>query len=307
MKVFITGGTGLVGRNVVERLSGFYQIYAPSRAELNLLDPVATRMYVEHLSPDIVIHCAGTVGGIQANIKAPAKFFIDNVEIGKNVILASAQAGVRRLINLGSSCMYPRSALNPLREEFILTGELEPTNEGYALAKIATQRLCAYLGTENPDLKYKTLLPCNLYGRWDKFDPAHSHLVPAAIYKIHKAKAEGLAYVPIWGSGQARREFMYAGDLADCIASCIERFDEVPSLMNVGLGFDYTVNEYYRTIASVVGYEGDFRHDETKPEGMARKLVDISRLEAFGWGARTSLEEGIKLTYNHFLCQESSR
>jgi len=200
--------------------------------------------------------------------------------------------------------MYPRAAPNPLREDMVLKGELEPTNEGYAIAKIAIQRLCAYLKKGRPELAYKTLLPCNLYGKWDKFNPTHSHMIPAVIRKLFEAQRDGKKTVEIWGTGKARREFMYAGDLADFIAYAIDRFDAMPDLLNVGLGFDYAVDEYYQAVARAIGYTGSFSHDDTKPEGMERKLVDISALEAFGWKARTSLEEGIGMTYKYFLEQE---
>lgn len=304
MRVLITGGSGLVGHNVRERLAGEHEVIAPSSKELNLLDAAAVGAFIRDRKPDVVIHCAGIVGGIQANMREPARFLVENFELGKNVVLAAADASVQRLINLGSSCMYPRAAPNPLREDMVLKGELEPTNEGYAIAKIAVQRLCSYLNRERPGLAYKTLMPCNLYGKWDKFDPKNSHMIPAVIRKLHEAKLAGRETVDIWGTGRARREFMYAGDLADFIACALERLDAVPEILNVGLGCDHTIDEYYRSVAEVVGYHGSFRHDETKPEGMEQKLVDISLLENFGWKARTSLADGIRITYDYFLEQE---
>lgn len=306
MRVFVTGARGLVGHNVVERLSSLHEVLAPSHAEVDLLNERATVAYVRAHRPDMIIHCAGRVGGIQANIREPARYLVENFELGKNVIMAAAEAGVPRLINLGSSCMYPRAAPNPLKEDSILKGELEPTNEGYAIAKIAIQRLCAYLKQERLELAYKTILPCNLYGKWDKFEPSHSHMIPAVIRKLFEAKRDNAQSVEIWGSGKAKREFMYAGDLADFIAYALERFDAMPDLLNVGLGYDYTVDEYYETVAKVVGYAGNFSHDLTKPEGMDRKLVDISVLDAFGWKARTPLEEGIAMTYQYFLEEEKA-
>jgi GDP-L-fucose synthase len=196
--------------------------------------------------------------------------------------------------------MYPRNAANPLREEVMLTGELEPTNEGYALAKILVARLCEYVGREDSSFQYKTLVPCNLYGPHDKFDPAHSHLVPAIIHKISQAKKNGLNEVEVWGTGKARREFMYAGDLADCIWRALEHFETLPQLMNVGLGTDLSILDYYRAVAHIVGYSGDFVHDLTKPEGMAQKLVSIDRLKEWGWRATTTLDEGIARTYQFY-------
>lgn len=304
MRIFVTGGRGLVGHNVIERLYSSNEILAPGHDEVDLLDERVVTEYIKKQRPDIIIHCAGIVGGIQANIKEPARFLVENFELGKNIIMAAVETGVPRLINLGSSCMYPRSAPNPLREDFVLTGELEPTNEGYALAKIAIQRLCGYINKEHPELSYKTLLPCNLYGKWDKFDPAHSHMIPAVIRKLHDAKCAGQDIVEIWGSGQARREFMYAEDLADFIHYALLHFESVPDLLNVGLGFDYSIDEFYTAVAKVVGYKGTFIHNLKKPEGMAQKLVDTTLLETLGWKAKTSIENGLAPTYAFFLEME---
>lgn len=307
MRILITGGSGLVGQNARDRLSREHQVITPKRSELDLFDEVAVLAYFERNHPDMIIHCAGTVGGIQANIREPVRFLVENFEVGKNVVQSAAKLGIKRLINLGSSCMYPRSAPNPLKEELILKGELEPTNEGYALAKISIQRLCSYIMRENPELAFKTLIPCNLYGKYDKFDPKHSHMIAAVIRKIHEAKVEGKSSVEIWGSGTARREFMYAGDLADFMALSIGRFNAMPDLLNVGLGYDYSIDEYYEAVARVVGYEGKFFHDTTKPEGMDRKLVDVEKLRGFGWSASTDLEDGIQETYRYFLEKECAQ
>jgi GDP-L-fucose synthase len=226
---------------------------------------------------------------------------IENLDMGRNVIMASRQAGVKQLLNLGSSCMYPRSAPNPLREDMVLTGELEPTNEGYALAKIVVARLCNYVSREDASFQYKSLIPCNIYGRHDKFDPKHSHMVPAVIQKIHQAKLSGAGQVDIWGSGHARREFMYAGDLADCMWRAIRQFDTLPPMLNVGLGVDLSILDYYKAIAGVVGYSGRFVHDLTKPEGMAQKLVSTEKLEQWGWSATSTLEQGLTTTYQFYL------
>ncbi|MDN3721445.1 NAD-dependent epimerase/dehydratase family protein [Roseibium salinum] len=201
----------------------------------------------------------------------------DNWTMGQNVVLAGRKAGVQRLLNLGSSCMYPRGQEEPLREEQVLSGALEPTNEGYAIAKCAVARLCEYVTREDPQLQYKTVIPCNLYGRFDKFEPSVSHMVPAIIRKLYLARKDGERIVEIWGDGTARREFMLAEDLADAIFFAIERFDDMPSLLNMGVGTDYTVDEYYSIAAEVIGYNGEFRHDLSKPVGMKRKLLDVTR------------------------------
>ena len=301
MKILITGSTGMVGKNIVENNADNHVLLTPSRNEVDLLDYNKIYNYIKENQPDLIIHVAGVVGGIQANISNPVKFLVDNTEIGKNVITAAKNNKIKRLINVASSCMYPRYAPNPLKEEMILTGELEPTNEGYALAKIFAQRLCTYINREDSFFEYKTVIPCNLYGRWDKFDEKKSHMVPAAIRKIHEAKVKNKNEVVIWGTGTARREFMYAGDFADFIWFAVKNFDIVPETMNVGLGYDFTINQYYETIAKVIGYRGKFIHDLSKPEGMKQKLVDITKLEKLGWKPKHTLEEGVKKTYEFFL------
>lgn len=301
-RILLTGGGGMVGRNLLEHpaISDF-EVLAPRSTELNLCDFVAVKAYLHKHQPDMVIHAAGKVGGIQANMREPVSFLVENLEMGKNVVLASHHAGVKQLLNLGSSCMYPRNHYEPLRESMVLQGELEPTNEGYALAKAMTARLCGYIVRENPDYSYKTLIPCNVYGRYDKFNPSHSHLIPAIIHKLHQAKQKGLKSVEIWGDGTARREFMYAADLADLIVRAIKDFDSLPDVMNVGLGHDYSVSDYYQAVAEVIGYKGKFTYDTTKPVGMARKLVNIDRQKSWGWVAKTSLNFGIKNTYEYYL------
>lgn len=302
MKILVTGANGMVGKNLLEHPAlARFEVFAPLRAELDLFDAAAVTAYLRRIQPDLVIHTAGKVGGIQANIREPVRFLLENLDMGRNIVWAARQAGVKRLLNLGSSCMYPRHAPNPLREEAILTGELEPTNEGYALAKVTVARLCQYISHQDPEYQYKTLLPCNLYGRWDKFDPAHSHLIPAILHKLHQAVATGQQEVEIWGDGTARREFMCAADLADCLVTAIERFASLPPLMNVGLGRDYTINEYYAAAAAVVGYRGTFVHDLTKPVGMKQKWVDIEKLAQWGWRANISLHDGLAATYD-FYC-----
>ncbi len=291
----------MVGKNIIEfEKAKRYILFTPSRKELNLLDRISVDSYIKQNQPDIVIHCAGIVGGIQANMAEPVKFLVDNTQMGLNIIMAAKDAGIKKFINMSSSCMYPREAINPLGEELILTGELEPTNEGYALAKISSTRLCEYINKEDSSCLYKTVIPCNLYGRYDKFDPKHSHMLPAVVKKVHEAKEAHLDS-DIWGSGEARREFMYAEDLADFIYYALENFEEMPQNINVGLGYDYTINEYYKAIAKVIGFKGKFIHDRSKPIGMKQKLIDNTRLKEFGWSYKTSLEEGIKKIYEYYL------
>jgi GDP-L-fucose synthase len=301
IKIFLTGGTGMVGRNILEHPSfKKYNFIAPSSHQLNLLDRDEVKSFLSKEMPDLIIHSAGLVGGIQANIKSPVDFLLKNADIGLNVISSAASVGVKNLINLGSSCMYPRNAFNPLDENLILKGELEPTNEGYALAKIVASRLCEYIVREDPNKNYKTVIPCNLYGRHDKYDEVNSHLIPAVIKKIHEAKLAGTKTVSIWGDGSARREFMTAKDLADFIYFAINRLEIMPQNINVGLGHDYSISDYYHAVAAVVGFEGNFEYDLTKPIGMQKKLVDISNLKSFGWNYKTELQDGISEAYKFF-------
>jgi len=301
-RILLTGGRGMVGRNILEHpLAEQWDFITPASNELDLTDFAATRSFMAEVKPDAVIHSAGRVGGIHANMAHPVDFLVTNVDLGRNVILAAREAGVRKLVNLASSCMYPRNSANPLDEDLILKGELEPTNEGYAIAKIFATRLCQYISREAPGLQYKTLIPCNLYGRHDKFAPEHSHLVPAIIHKVHMAKMTGAGTVEIWGDGTARREFMYAGDVADVTLRALAEIEGLPEMMNVGLGYDYSINEYYSAAASVIGWQGEFVHDLTKPVGMKQKLVSTKRQSAWGWSPKTSLEEGIRLAYRYYL------
>ena len=311
-RIFLTGGRGMVGQNILEHpAAAQYDIVAPSSQELDLTDYAATQRFMADAKPDVVIHSAGRVGGIQANIAHPVDFLVTNVDLGRNVIMAARKAGVRKLINLASSCMYPRNAPNPLNETLILQGELEPTNEGYALAKIFATRLCEYINSESQQtetlgLRYKTLIPCNLYGRHDKFAPQHSHLIPAIIHKVHHAKVQQLAEVDIWGDGTARREFMYAGDLAGAVLKAVQDFDAVPDLMNIGLGHDFSINEYYAAAAQVIGWQGRFIHDITKPVGMKQKLVNIARQRAWGWMPSAPLSVGIENAYQYYLTEQNA-
>ncbi len=304
MKILLTGANGMVGKNILDVAQKHkHEFLSPSSIELNLLDGIAVQKYLKIHQPDMVIHAAGIVGGIQANMAQPVKFLVDNMQMGLNILIAANNAGVGRFLNLSSSCMYPRDAINPLSEDLILKGELEPTNEGYALAKITSTRLCEYICQESPKRLYKTIIPCNLYGRFDKFDPNHSHMIPAVIRKIDEAKKSQQPELDIWGDGEARREFMYAEDLAEFVFYAVENFSTMPQNLNVGLGTDYTINEYYQAIAGVVGYTGKFKHDLSKPVGMKQKLIDDARLEEFGWSYKTSLDAGIKQTYEFYLSE----
>ena len=216
--IYLSGGSGMVGRNIIDHNeSNNYKILSPKSSDLNLLNYKNIENFISDNRPDIIIHTAGVVGGIQANIDNPTKFLVENLQMGINILTASKKMNVKNFINLSSSCMYPRNSNIPLSEDKILTGELEPTNEGYALAKISTTKLCEYINSEDNSLLYKTIIPCNLYGKYDNFSNNSSHMIPAVIKKIHEAKKNNLEFVEIWGDGLASREFMYASDLSDFI------------------------------------------------------------------------------------------
>lgn len=299
-KILVTGGSGMVGKNLVEFLqtSSDYQIFSPTRKEFDLLNQNQVNLYLQNRSPDIVIHCAGLVGGIQANINKPYSFLYENIMMGANIINASSNNNIRKLINLGSSCMYPKDCNTELNEDSILSGKLEPTNEGYALAKISVGKLCQFIKKEKK-LNYKTLIPCNLYGKWDNFDSEKSHMIPAAIKKIHNAKLNKSVPV-IWGDGMSRREFMYVEDLCSFIKFSLSNYDDLDDYTNVGLGYDYSIKEYYEIISKVIGYDGKFSFDLDKPKGMNKKLCSIKKQTKMGWKPTVSIEEGIRLTYNFY-------
>jgi nucleoside-diphosphate-sugar epimerase len=302
MKILLTGANGMVGKNILEvSLNHKHQFLSPSSHELNLLDTVSVNRYIQAHKPDMIIHAAGIVGGIQANMAQPVKFLVENMQMGLNILTAANDCNIINFLNLSSSCMYPRDAVNPLSEDLILKGELEPTNEGYALAKVTSTRLCEYITKENSARMYKTIIPCNLYGQFDKFDPDHSHMIPAVIRKLDEAQKNNLTEIDIWGDGEARREFMYAEDLAQFIFYAIDNFELMPQNLNVGLGHDYSINDYYQAIANVVGFVGTFKHDLTKPVGMKQKLIDDTRLSEFGWSHKTTLVAGIQNTYDYYL------
>jgi GDP-L-fucose synthase len=298
MRILLTGATGMVGQNLLEHPDAKTHVWlTPGRDKVDLRDRDQVRDYLAAEKPDFVIHAAGVVGGIQANIREPVRFLLDNLDIGRNVIAESRRVGVTKLLNLSCSCVYPRNAPNPLQESSLLQGEFEPTNEGYALARMTALKLCEAIVKEDPSFAYKTLVASNLYGRFDSFDPSNSHMVPAVIAKVHAARVADVAEVDIWGDGLARREFMLAGDLADCVLRAVERFDELPALANVGTGEDHDINTFYAEIAAIVGFKGRFVHDLTKPSGMARKLLDVSRIADWGWRAPTSLSDGLRQSY----------
>ncbi|MBI3350591.1 MAG: NAD-dependent epimerase/dehydratase family protein [Burkholderiales bacterium] len=305
MKVLITGARGMLGRNVLDAATAReLSTLAPPRAQLDLLDTASIEAYLAREKPDAIIHCAGHVGGIQANIADPVTFLVANTSMGFNIALAAQRAGIPRLLNVGSSCMYPKDHAGHLNEADLFKGELEPTNEGYAIAKIAVAKLCEYITRTAPLLHYKTAIPCNLYGLYDHFEPERSHLVPAVIRKVHEAKANNSKSITIWGDGTARREFMFARDCAELLLELLFRIETLDDYTNVGIGSDCTVLDYYQTAATQIGWTGNWDFDLSKPSGMRRKVVGIEKQTQLGLAPKTSLSQGIAQTYQYFLSTE---
>lgn len=301
MKILIAGSGGMVGRNIIDAKPWHINLLTPSMLELNYMDYYAVNNFLKINKPDFIINAAGVVGGIQANINNPVRFLRENTIISHNLIWGAHEAGIKNFINLGSSCMYPKDGLNPLKENMILTGELEPTNEGYAIAKIFSLKFCEYLNRMNENINFKTFIPCNLFGLYDKFDDVWGHLIPSVIRKLHHCKEKNEKIVTIWGDGNARREFMYAKDFADFIWYSINNFEKIPEVLNVGTGLDYSIKEYYLIISKIIGYKGIFNYDFEKPIGMNQKLVDNSQMMNIGWKNRYTLEKGIEETYSYYI------
>lgn len=300
-RVFVAGGSGLVGSAVVRELErrGVERIDAPSSADLNLLDRDSVFDYFRRETPDLVIDAAARVGGIHANDTYPAEFLSQNIRIQANVMDAAGEAGVERLIFLGSSCIYPKLADQPMKESSLMTGALEPTNSAYAVAKIAgIEQVHAH--RKQYGRHWISAMPTNIYGPGDNFHPKNSHVAPALLRRIHEAKERGDDEVMIWGTGKPLREFLYSDDLARALLFLAEHYDS-DEIINVGSGEEVSIRELAETVASVVGFDGQLRFDTTKPDGTPRKLLDSSRLAALGWAAETSLVDGLTASYDWFL------
>ena len=296
-KIFVTGHRGMVGSAIVRRLqAGHYtNLVTRSHAELDLLDQASVHAFLAHEKPDYVVIAAAKVGGIQANNQYRADFLYQNLLIEANLIHGAHLAGVQRLMFLGSSCIYPRDCPQPIKEDYLLTGPLEPTNEPYAIAKIAGIKLAESYNRQH-GRQYISVMPTNLYGPNDNYDLATSHVLPALIRKAHEAKARGDAEYVVWGSGTPRREFLYVDDMADACVHLMERGYDGP-MVNIGTGEDVSIRELAETVMQVVGFKGNIVFDSSKPDGTPRKLLDVSRLAALGWRARTPLLDGIHATY----------
>ena len=300
-KIFVAGHRGMVGSAIVRRLvaAGYTQVITRTRAELDLVNQQAVHDFIQAEKPAYIFIAAAKVGGIHANNVLRAEFLYQNLVIEANLIHAAHQAGVQQLMFLGSSCIYPKMAPQPLKEEYLLTGPLEATNEPYAIAKIAGIKLCeAY--NHQYGRQYISVMPTNLYGLNDNYDLNNSHVLPALIRKAHEAKLRGDHALQVWGTGTPMREFLYADDLADACVYLMEQGYDGP-LVNIGTGTDVTIRELAQTVLKVVGFQGDLTFDASKPDGTPRKLMDVSRLAGLGWRATTPLEAGIALAYQDFL------
>lgn len=299
--IYVAGHNGMVGSAIIRELlnSGYDNLITRELDELDLRDDQDVEKFFFQNKPDYVFLAAAMVGGIQANIDNPATFLFDNLKIQNNVIHNAYKYKVKRLLFLGSSCIYPRLANQPMKEEYLLSGKLEPTNEGYALAKITGLKLIEYYNRQ-----YKTdfisVMPCNLYGINDNFNPKNSHVIAATIMRIHAAKLNNSKSITIWGNGLARREFLFVDELAESLIFLMDKYYE-NEFINIGSGIDVSILELNKIVSKVIGYDGTIKFDLTKPNGMPQKLLDVTRLNRLGWKNEIELEEGIRKTYNWYL------
>ena len=300
-KIYVAGHRGMVGSAVVRNLAsrGYSNLITRTRRELDLLDQAAVRAFIQAERPHYLFMAAALVGGIQANNTRRADFIYENMQIEANVVQAAHMAGVERLLFLGSSCIYPRECAQPMKEEYLLTGPLEPTNEPYAIAKIAGIKLVESFNRQY-GRRYVSVMPTNLYGPRDNYDLAGGHVLPALIRKVHEATGRGDAELVVWGSGKPMREFLHVDDMAGACVFLMEHEEIVDGMFNVGTGCDVTIRELAETVMQVGGFAGRIVFDATKPDGTPRKLLDVSRLKALGWSARIGLREGIAATFEDY-------
>lgn len=305
-KLLIFGARGMVGSALVRAANqrGYTDILAPTSQDLDLLNQAVTYAYLQEHRPDAVIVAAAKVGGIHANSTYPAEFMLQNLAIAQNTIDGAYKAGVQRLIFLGSTCIYPKFAEQPIKEESLLTSALEPTNEAYAIAKIAGLKMCEYYRRQY-GVCYHSAMPTNLYGQGDNYHPQNSHVLPALIRRFHEAKANHTAEVVIWGTGTPLREFLHADDAADGILHLLE-LENPPEWVNLGCGTDISIGDLARLVRDAVGYEGELTFDTSKPDGTPRKLTDISKIKETGWAPKIPIEQGVAMAYQSFLDEQAA-
>jgi GDP-L-fucose synthase len=298
-KVYVTGHNGMAGSAIVRRLAKEdCEVLVADRQSLDLTNQAATEEWLTRMKPDVVFNAAGRVGGIYANDTFPADYIVDNLAIGLNVIRGSFKAGVKKLLALGSSCIYPKFAPQPMTEEALLTGPLEPTNEWYAIAKIAAIKLCEAYRKQH-GANFISVMPTNLYGLGDNYHPKDSHVPAALIRRFHEAKLTNAPTVSVWGTGKPRREFLCADDLADACVFVMKRYS-APGFLNIGTGRDVTIREFAEIVSEIVGYKGKMIFDTSRPDGPPQKLLDVSKLNALGWSAKISLRDGLSTAYADF-------
>ncbi len=300
-RIYVAGHRGFVGTAIIRKLKEkeYSNIIVRTRAELDLTEQAVVREFFEKNRPEFVFLAAAKVGGIGANIKYPVEFLMDNIQIQSNVIRCAFETGVKKLLFLGSSCIYPKNSIQPLKEEYLLSGYLEPTNEGYALAKIVGLKACEYYSKQY-GTNYISVMPSNLYGPGDDFDPKNSHVLAALMRKMHEAMINNTPYVEVWGSGTQYREFTYIDDAANAIVYLMENYNG-RDYVNVGTGEDISISNLAELIKELVGYKGTLVFDTSKPDGMCRKVLDVTRLHSLGWKHSAQLVEGIEKTYKWYL------
>lgn len=310
MKIFVAGHKGLVGSAICKRLreEGYSDIIVKDREELDLQDYNAVKDFFEKEKFDWVFLAAAKVGGIYANNTYPVDFLLDNLKIQNNILESAYKTRVKKLLFLGSSCIYPKNAPQPIKEEYLLSSPLEPTNEPYAIAKIAGIKLCSAMNRQY-NTNFISVMPCNMYGINDNYHPEHAHALPMLLRRFHEARGKGLDEVVIWGTGTPRREFMFNEDLADGVLFLMKNRDakDVGEFINIGTGTDVTIMELANLIKEVVGFKGEIITDTSKPDGTMRKLMDVSKINSLGWRAKTGLKEGIEKTYYDFLNNPNTR
>lgn len=289
----------MLGRHLVPLLEKTgHLVHSPNREELDLTDSKATMNFLKTIQVDAVIHCAAYVSGIASNTAAKHHSFDSNVMMGLNLIRACIKLGIKNMINVGSATVYPNEAPQPLREDSLGDGTFEGPIEGYALSKYVVYRACV-MANEQHEVSFKTVHPCNLFGPYDNFSLETGHMLPAILHRMHQAKENGNKPIVIWGDGSAKREFLYAPDLADFLNTALSRFSELPEVMNVGSGVEVSVNEMHQYIAKVIGYDGELQHDLTRPVGRKRRYLELSKQKEFGWSPKTQFEEALMLTHDY--------